>query len=163
VHESADELRDLQALLDTSIGAAGPHLRSIFGESTRVPADRLVELLSGMQVIDLATVTAHGEPRVGPVDGHFLHGRWHFGSSPDSFRARHLAARPAVSAAHTRGEELCVVTHGYAEHIDLRSDAAAPLVAHLRTVYPDFDEWASLDSLYWVLDPTRMFARLARE
>jgi hypothetical protein len=112
-----------------------------------------------MQVLDLATVTANGEPRVAPVDGWFYKGKWHFGSSRDSARARHLAARPAASAAHTRGEGLCVITHGQAERIDLRAPSAEAFLAHLRDLYPTFDEWASLDDPCWVLHPTAMHVR----
>jgi len=39
-----------------------------------------------MRLLALATVTADGRPIVGPVDGVFLHGAFHFGSAPDSAR-----------------------------------------------------------------------------
>lgn len=162
-HETDQELAQLQELLDRSIAAAGPHLSSIFSADTAVSAAELVDLLPGMQVIDLATVTAGGEPRVAPVDGHFFHGRWLFGTASNAARARHLAARPAVSAAHTRGEGLCVITHGHAEPVDLRSPEAAEVLALLRRTYPTFDEWASLDSPYWSIRPTRMYVRYPRE
>jgi hypothetical protein len=162
-HETPDDLQALQALLDTSLAQAGPHLASIFGETPPVPAAELVALLDGMQVLDLATVTASGEPRVAPVDGHLYRGRWLFGTATNAARARHLAARPAVSAAHTRGEGPCVITHGYAEAVDLREPAAAPVLAHLRAAYPTFDEWGSLDNPYWTIRPTRMYVRWPRE
>jgi hypothetical protein len=161
--ETADDLAQLQALLDRSIAGAGKHLRSIYDHTPPIPAEELVELLPGMQVIDLATVTAAGEPRVSPVDGHFLKGRWWFGSSPDSVRARHLAARPAASAAHTRGEGLCVITHGHCRLIDLRDPASGWLVDRFREVYPSFDESGFLDCPYWVLEPTHLFARRAMD
>lgn len=157
--ETADDITTLQALLDRSMASAGAHLRSIHSATPPIPADELVSLLGGMQVIDLATVTAAGEPRVAPVDGHFLRGEWWFGSSPDSLRARHLAARPAASAAHTRGEGLCVLTHGHAERVSLRDPSMAWFLERLRAVYPSFDEWGHLDAAYWVLHPVRMYAR----
>ncbi len=159
MHETDADLRTLQRVLDASYAVAGAHLRSIFDSTPRVPAAELAALLPGMQVIDLATVTAKGEPRVAPVDGLFFRGMWHFGSAQNSIRARHLAARPAASAAHTRGEGLCVLTHGYVEPIPLRDASAAPFVAHLREIYPTFDEWASVDSPYWRLRPERMYVR----
>lgn len=45
-----------------------------------------------MRLLSLATATARGEPRVGPVDGIFLRGSFHFGSAPDSARARQVSA-----------------------------------------------------------------------
>jgi hypothetical protein len=159
VQESEADLAALQRVLDDSQARAGAHLRSIFGEDTRVGAAELVALLPGMQVIDLATVSAAGEPRVAPVDGLFFRGRWHFGSSLTSVRAHHLAARPACSAAHTRGEGLCVITHGRAERVDFASRHGEAFLAHLREVYPTWDEWTTTDAPYWCLVPNRMYVR----
>lgn len=157
--ETEQELAELQELLEGSVAGAGSHLAMIFGPETAVRAEELVVLLAGMQVIDLATVTGAGEPRVAPVDGHFLHGRWLFGTSPEAARTRHLAANPAVSAAHTRGEGLCVITHGHAEPVDLRAPGGAETLTYLRRAYPTYDEWASPDNPYWTIRPTRMFVR----
>src|SRR5262245_44929967 len=136
--ETEHELDELQALLDRSEAAAGAHLASIFTKGWTLTARELVALLSGMQIIDLATVTAAGVPPGAPGDGHFLHGRWTFGTAPNAARAFHLAARPAVSAAHTRGEGLCVITHGHAERVDMAGPAGQELLAYLRTVYPGY-------------------------
>jgi len=158
VHETEDDLRAVQDLLDRSHAGAGPHLRSIFTEERRIPAAELPALLPGVQVLALATVTARGEPRVAPVDGLFFRGRFHFGSSDDSARFRHLRARPAVSAAHVRGEELAIVVHGHAREIDLRKPEQAGLRAYLNETYPGWDEadWAT-DAPYAVIEATAMF------
>ncbi len=113
--ETAEELDQLQHLLDASITRAGAHLRSIItpGERT-LTARQLVDSLRGMCVLSVATVTAAGEPRISAVDGHFFHARWVFSTSRSSVKARHLLERPQVSAAHLRGEELGVFTHGTA-------------------------------------------------
>lgn len=161
--ETADDLAELQALLDRSIAGAGEHLRSIYLHTPPIGAAELVELLPGMQVIDLATVTAAGEPRVGPVDGHFLKGRWWFGTAPNAVRARHLARRPAASAAHTRGEGLCVVTHGHCRQVSLRDPSTGWFLDRLREVYAGFDGWGFLDAPYFVLEPTHLFARRAMD
>jgi hypothetical protein len=50
----------LQELLDASYTRAGSHLRSIWGEETRLDADAVSEELAGVQVLDLATVTPAG-------------------------------------------------------------------------------------------------------
>jgi nitroimidazol reductase NimA-like FMN-containing flavoprotein (pyridoxamine 5'-phosphate oxidase superfamily) len=112
VYETERDLVWLQALLDRSYDGAGEHLRSITTPARRIPAVELAELLPGVQILDVATVTADGRPRVGPVDGLFFRGRFYFASSKTSVRYRHLRARPQVSAAHTRGEEMSVVVHG---------------------------------------------------
>ena len=162
-HETAADLLELQELLDQSMSHAGKHLAAIFGETPPVPAGELVELLAGMQVLDLATVTASGEPRVAPVDGHLDRARWLFGTAPNTARARHLAARPAVSAAHTRGEGPCVITHGYAEPVDLRTGRRPRWSSSCALAYPTFDEWMSLDNPYWTIRPTRMYVRWPRD
>ncbi len=45
----------------------------------------------------LATVTAKGEPRVAPLDGLFIRGRFHVGTGGAAARVRHLLRQPKVS------------------------------------------------------------------
>ncbi|MEO3807803.1 pyridoxamine 5'-phosphate oxidase family protein [Sphaerisporangium sp. B11E5] len=140
--ETEAELDQLQALLDASLARSTAHLRSIVtpGERT-LPARRLTEVLTGMCTLALSTVTASGEPRISGVDGHFLHGKWIFGTSVTAAKARHISARPAVSAAYMRGEEIGVFTHGTA-HVLNPQDAPpdpgwASVKAHLAAHYGD--------------------------
>ena len=70
-----------------------------------------------MKVLSLGTVTAHGEPRVSAVDGHFLHGSWSFSTSGTAAKAGHMRARPSVSVAHVDGEEVAVFSHGRVEEL----------------------------------------------
>ena len=115
MHETAADLLALQQLLDASYARAGAHLRSIWGPETRLGAERLSAELPGVQVLDLATVTPRGEPRVAPVDGLFFRGRFWFGSAEDSLRFRNIRANPAVSGAVTKGlETFLVIVHGRA-------------------------------------------------
>src|SRR6476659_3779093 len=107
--ETPDETAALQDLLDASHARATGHLRSIIDDDRTLSAEQLVALLTGMKVLAVATVTAAGEPRISALDGHFLHGTW--------AKARHLAARPAVSVAHIDGEELALFSHGRAERL----------------------------------------------
>src|ERR1700751_1332683 len=60
VHESADDIDRVQALLDRSYAAAGPHLRSIHTEQRRLTAADLVVRLQGMCLLVLATVNSAG-------------------------------------------------------------------------------------------------------
>ena len=170
MHETPDDLAKLQGLLDRSFARAGSHLLSIFDPSRRLDAAQLSEILSGVRVLNLATVTASGEPRVGPVDGHFHRGRWYFGSSPDSVRFKHIRARPATSAAHTVGEELAVIVHGSASILDMSLPDQAGLRAQLMETYgtdPAFvdylqkremgwDDWFA-GALYARIDAQKMF------
>jgi hypothetical protein len=121
VHETPDDIRELQELLDHSHTAAGRHLRSIITPERRVGAQELVERLTGMKLLVLATATADGRPIAGPVDGIFYRGSFHFGSAPDSVRFRHIRARPHVSATHLPGEEFAVTVHGRAVPVDIHA------------------------------------------
>ncbi|MCD2113476.1 pyridoxamine 5'-phosphate oxidase family protein [Rhodococcus rhodochrous] len=157
MHETPAELAELQVLLDTSLFRSTSHLRSIVDASRTLTAEQLVQVLTGMCVLSLATVTAGGEPRISAVDGHFLHGKWYFGTAPTAAKARHLAARPAVSAAHIRGEDLGVFTHGRVEILNPRGGELADdwpeLLAYLQSFYGgDAFDWDE-EVVYYRLDP----------
>jgi uncharacterized pyridoxamine 5'-phosphate oxidase family protein len=122
LHETAEDLAQLQELIDRSYADAGPHLRRIHTPERRLSAEQVAERLSGMTLLALATVTADGRPIVGPVDGIFYRGAFHFGSSLDSTRFRHIAKRPHVSATHLPGEELAITVHGRAVPVDVAVD-----------------------------------------
>lgn len=125
----------LQDLLAQSRRRSTEHLRSIVGEDRALSAAEVVAALGGMKVVSLATVTARGEPRVSAVDGHFLHGTWLWGTSGTSAKARHLAARPAVSLAHVDGETLAVFAHGTAHRLEPPDGRFGEAVAHLTGHY----------------------------
>jgi nitroimidazol reductase NimA-like FMN-containing flavoprotein (pyridoxamine 5'-phosphate oxidase superfamily) len=162
MHETAADMQRLQALLDGSYAAAGAHLRSIHTADRRLTAAQVCDLLQGMCLLALATVTADARPLVGPVDGIFFRGAFYFGSSPDSVRLRHLAHRPQVSATHLRGEELAVTVHGRAQRIDVNAESDGAFHRVLLAIYlPRYGaEWATfLDSgpAYARIDANRMF------
>ena len=89
--ETPDELSSLQGLLDRSFERASEHLKSIMTDERRLSADRLVAEIPSPAVLNIASVTARGEPRVSAVDGHFLHGRWHWTTATDSPRSPSVA------------------------------------------------------------------------
>jgi pyridoxamine 5'-phosphate oxidase-like protein len=159
VYETEEELQALQQLLDASFARAGSHLRYIWGEETRLDAREVSVELAGVQVLDLATVTPRGEPRVAPVDGLFFRGRFWFGSSPDSWRFRNIRANPSVSGVVTRGlETFLVIVHGRAVETDPRGPDAGGFADYAREVY-DFD-WDSAHPTAphaWI-DPRTMLA-----
>jgi general stress protein 26 len=154
-HETSEDLAELQRLLDRSHSSAGTHLQRIFSEERRVPAAELPERLRGAQVLALATVTARGEPRVAPVDGHLYRGKIWFGSAPDSMRFRHIRARPAVSGAITHGEEFALVVHGVAHEIDYEAPEHEGFRDYLAEVYGGTD-WARGNPYAWI-EPSKMF------
>jgi uncharacterized pyridoxamine 5'-phosphate oxidase family protein len=156
MHETPEDLAWLQQLLDDSYARAGEHLLSIHTPELRLDAARLAAMLTGVRVLSLATVTAKGEPRVGPVDGIFYRGRWHFGSAQNSVRFRHIRARPQVSAAHTIGEELAVTVHGVAAELDMASEETAEFRATLAEIYPGWAQWAT-GNPYARIDAKAMF------
>src|SRR5215471_3929022 len=119
MHETAADLAALQELLDATYARAGEHLRSIHTPERRVNASDLARVLQGVRVLNLATVTSKCEPRVSPVDGIFYRGQFWFGSGDNSYRFRHLRARPQVSGSHVVGETFAVIVHGRAAEIDV--------------------------------------------
>lgn len=119
MHETADDRTALQALLDHSYDRAGEHLASIHTDKVRLTAAELTDVLTGMRVLALATVTSDGRPIIGPVDAFFVRGHWHLSTSPTALRTRHMDRSPDVSAAYVEGEALCVIVHGRAERLDV--------------------------------------------
>lgn len=161
MRETPEELNELQSLLEASLSRSTDHLRSIFTERT-LTAEQLTRILTGMCTLALSTVTAKGEPRVSGVDGHFLHGKWHFGTARTAAKARHLAARPAASVAHLRGEDLGVFTHGTVEVLNPEEGEPAADWPDLLTYFKDFYgddafEWDE-DVFFYRLNPHWMTA-----
>ena len=159
VHETDRDLEDLQRLLDASYARAGEHLRSIWGEDTRLDAGQVSAELAGVQILDLATVTPRGEPRVAPVDGLFFRGHFWFGSAENSGRFRNIRANPAVSGAVTRGlETFLVLVHGHAVETDPRGPDAGGFAEYPRALY-DFD-WDAMhpDAPYARIEASTLLA-----
>lgn len=161
MHETADEIAALQELLDASIASDNEHLLAIMTPERRLTAEQMLPLLHGMQVLVVATATADGRPLTSCVDGHFLHGRWVFTTDASATKARHLAARPAVSATHVRGEELGIFTHGTAERLTPGHPAYAEVEDHLTTHYGSSPSTWAPDIAYLRIEPRWMLAYAA--
>ena len=163
MHETGADIAALQRLIDAGYASAGAHLLAIHTPERRLAAEQLVALLDGMCLLALATVSADGRPFVGPVDGVFYRGAFHFGSSPDSLRFRHIRARPHVSATHTRGEELAVTVHGRAVPLQLRAAENAGFRSTLLDIYvprygPRWEEFLDSGPVYARIEAERLFA-----
>ena len=161
MNETPDDLQRLQQLLDESYAAGGAHLREVITPERRLDVGALVARLDGMKLLVLATVTADGRPICGPVDGIFYRGSFHFGSSPDSIRFRHIRQRPAVSATHLDGEEFSVTVHGTATEIDLKAPEHAGFRRAVLDVYvprygAGWEEFIDSGPVYARIEASRM-------
>lgn len=162
MRETPADLATLQDLLDRSFATAGRHLLSIITPERRLTADQVADRLTGMRLLALATVTADGRPIVGPVDGIFFRGAFHFGSAPDSVRFRHIRNRPQVSATHLPGEELAVTVHGRAVPLDIHSTTEAEFRQALLEIYvprygPQWEQFLDSGPVYARIEADRMF------
>ncbi|MFD7626641.1 pyridoxamine 5'-phosphate oxidase family protein [Streptomyces sp. NPDC059851] len=162
MRETPDDLEELQALLNASLSRSTSHLRSIINTERTLTAEQLTQVLTGVCTLALSTVTAKGEPRISGVDGHFLRGKWYFGTARDAAKARHLSVRPAVSAAHLRGDALGVFTHGTVEILNPQDGEPAAdwpdLLAHFKDFYgEDAFDWDD-EVVYYRLHPHWMTA-----
>ena len=166
MHETAQDLHALQALLDESYQAAGSHLLGIHRPERRLGARQVAERLSGMCLLALATATADGRPIVGPVDGIFFRGALYFGSAPDSLRIRHIRARPNVSATHLPSEALAVTVHGRAQLVDIGSPSEfrqSLLDVYTPRYGPEWEQFLDSGPVYARIEARRMFAFYAPE
>jgi len=153
MRETADELVELQRLLDESVASRNQHLVAIMTPERRLTAEQMVRVLDGMQVLVVATVTADGRPLTSCVDGHLLHGRWVFTTDATAIKARHLAARPAVSATHARGDTFGVFTHGTAERLTPEHPDFAEIEDYLTGFYGSSPSSWAPDIAYLRIQP----------
>ena len=159
MRETAEDIRALQDLLDHSYDAAGSHLRSITTPERRVDAEELAQRLTGMCLLVVATVTADCRPIAGPLDGIFYRGAFHFGTSPESVRYRHLLARPQVSATHLPREEFAVNVHGHAVPAEVRGGFRETLVeVYVPRYGPEWEQFLDSGPRYMRIDADRMFS-----
>jgi hypothetical protein len=159
VHETEEDLQALQRLLDRSYARAGEHLRSIWGHETRLGAADVCIELAGIQVLELATLTPRGEPRVAPVDGLFFRGHFWFGSAENSSRLRNIRSNPALSGAVTRClESFLVIVHGRAVETDPRGPDAAGFAEYPRALYSFDWDAAHPHSPYARIEASTMLA-----
>ena len=143
MRETAEELAGLQQLLNSSFAVASEHLLSIMSEPRRLSAARLVSEIPSPAVLNIATVTARGEPRVSAVDGHFLHGHWYWTTAADSPKIHQLRARPPISASYTPRDGFGIFCHGRAVLLD--GDERQLLREHFVATYgQDPEQWGDI-------------------
>jgi len=131
--ETEADIQELQALIERSEAQMGRHMRSIVKPERRLSARQVVGYLEGIKHVAFATVNGRGEPRVSPLDGLFIRGRFHVSTGGHAARLRHVRRRPQVSLTHYSGDDIAVTVHGTATVIG-RDD---PGSAELEPVYVD--------------------------
>ena len=173
MHETAEDLADLQGIIDASYASAGAHILSIFRPERRSSAEDIARVLTRIFIINLATVTAKCEPLVAPVDGLFYRGRLWFGLPPRSQRARHVRARPAVSATQMEGELTatggrCLIVHGVAREVTYGHPLHAGYSRYVLPLYGlpipddldhDPDEGRPREDFTGYIEPRRIYAQ----
>ncbi len=123
MYETAEDIQNLQALLDRSIEQAGEFLRASFEMPTHsLSARQLVHLWQGLQTVAFATATKKGEPLVAPIGALLFHGRFYIPTVASALRTRHVLHRPAISFTFYQGNDVAVILHG--EAAVMRSDDA---------------------------------------
>jgi len=162
MHETDDDLAELQDLLDTSAAAGGLHLKRIITKERRLTAEALCDQLRGMCLLTLATVNSKGRPIGGPVDGIFFRGHFYFGSASDSFKFVHIGRNPAVSATHLPGEYLSVTVHGTAVPFDVHAPEHGAFKQALLDIYvprygKEWETFLASGVRYARIDAQRMF------
>lgn len=151
--ETEAEVTELQELLDAAYARSTQHLRNIITGPRRLNAEELVRVLTGMCTLNLATVTARGEPRISAVDGHLLHGRWVFTTSGSAAKAKQLRNRPAASISYVDGERIGVFSHGDVEFLTAQHPDFAEIEEHLTNHYGSSPSSWGDDIVYCRLQP----------
>jgi nitroimidazol reductase NimA-like FMN-containing flavoprotein (pyridoxamine 5'-phosphate oxidase superfamily) len=144
MRETASELDALQVLLDGSFGRSSEHLTSIMAPARRLSATRIVAELPSPVVLNIASVTAGGEPRVSAVDGHFMHGHWYFTTDAGSAKVGQLRARPAISASYTPRDGYGVFCHGRAVELPPGPERQMALDHFIDTYGQSPEDWGDI-------------------
>ena len=156
--ESDDDVRELLMLFDRRFGGANPHLAGIVKPERRLSARQVVRYLQGTKHVAFATVNERGEPRVAPLDGVFIRGRFTVSTGGQAARLRHLRANPACSAAHMDGDTVGIVVHGHATIIGREDDGVDEIEPIWRDIYDSspFD-WGE-GVVFMRIEPSSMWA-----
>jgi uncharacterized pyridoxamine 5'-phosphate oxidase family protein len=156
--ESDDDVVAMQALIDRTFAHANPHLAGIVKPERRLNARQVVRYLQGTKHVAFATVNERGEPRVAPLDGVFVRGRFTVSTGGQAARLRHLRANPACSAAHVDGDTIGIVVHGHATIIGRDDPGADELEPIWRDIYGSSPfEWGD-GVVFMRVEPTSMWA-----
>jgi uncharacterized pyridoxamine 5'-phosphate oxidase family protein len=156
--ETEAEIEELDELLDHTLAHANKHLTAIVKPERRLNARQVVRYLQGTKHVAFATVNERGEPRVAPLDGVFIHGRFTVSTGRAAARLRHLRANAACSAAHMDGDTVGIVVHGHAAIIGREDPASGEIEPAWREIYGSSPfEWGE-GVVFMRIEPTSMWA-----
>jgi uncharacterized pyridoxamine 5'-phosphate oxidase family protein len=156
--ESEDEVRELQALIDRTLARANAHLLGIVTPERQLSARQVVRYLQGTKHVAFATVNERGQPRVAPLDGVFIRGRFTVSTGGEAARLRHLRANPACSAAHVDGDTIGIVVHGQATIIGRTDHGVEEIEPVWRDIYGSSPfEWGE-GVVFMRIEPSSMWA-----
>jgi hypothetical protein len=158
VFETDAEIEELDALFDRTLARANAHLLSIVKPERRLNARQVVRYLQGTKHVAFGTVNERGEPRVAPLDGVFIHGRFTVSTGGRAARLRHLRAKPACSAAHVDGDTIGIVVNGHATIFAQGDDGVEEIEPVWRGIYESSPfEWGE-GVVLMRIEPTSMWA-----
>lgn len=135
MYETEQDLAELQELLERTLARANPHLTSIVSPERRLTARQVARYLQGTKHVAFATVNERGEPRVAPLDGVFIQGRFTVSTGHRAARLRHLRANPACSAVHMDGDVVGITVHGRATIIGADDAGVVEIEPVWREIY----------------------------
>lgn len=158
MRETAEEVAELQALIDRSEARMHSHMRAIVHPGKySFNAKQVVKLLEAMKTIAVAAPAPNGDPLVAPMDGWFLHGKFYFSSAGNAVRIRGLQKRPRASVAYFEGERFLINAHGHAELMF----KGHPDVAEIDSIFHDHYGGSAFDwsdeGVYVRLDANRFY------
>ena len=156
--ETDSEIDELDALLARTYAHGNSHVLGIVTPERRLSARQVVRYLQGTKHVAFATVNERGEPRVAPLDGVFVHGRFTVSTGGGAARLRHLRANPSCSAVHMDGDTVGIVANGRATIIERGDPAAGELEPVWRDIYGSSPfEWGQ-GVVFMRIEPTSMWA-----
>ena len=129
MNETADDIRNLQTLIDESVESAGPFLRHSFDmPALTLTANQIIRRLEGSVTLALGTVTSDGRPRVAPVIALFYRRQFFIPTVRTALRTRHVQYNAEVSLSLYEGNDFAIIVHGQAVVIDSEHQVFEDLV-----------------------------------
>ena len=115
MHETPEEIEQLQQIIARGIESAGPFLRRSFEMPEHsLSAEELLAVFDGRRTVALATATRAGAPRVAPIGCLLIGGIFYVPTTRTAARYRMIERRPEVSLTAFDGVDLAVIVHGRA-------------------------------------------------
>jgi uncharacterized pyridoxamine 5'-phosphate oxidase family protein len=134
------------------------HLLAIVKPERQLTARQVVRYLQGTKHVAFATVNERGEPRVAPLDGVFIRGRFTVSTGGRAARLRHLRANPACSAAHVDGDTIGIVVNGHATVIGAGDNGVDEIEPVWRDIYGSSPFERGEGVVLMRIEPTSMWA-----